>query len=128
MKPKLIALLMPACLALWAGSAAAAQRFIPADVTQHFLLNPAGGVISVEANAEDPMAPDEIHTQLSQMARSGVPELKLYQAQINYLYTPTAEGGRVQIDTTNSEALIAIHAYLRSQIQELRTGDSEEVK
>ena len=129
MKPKLMALLIPACLALWAGSAAAAQRFAPADGAQHFLLNAEGGVIQAEAgNPEDPMAPDEIRANLTQVAKTGVPELQRLRADINYVFTPTAGGGELRIESRNAEALNAIHEYLRTEIRELQTGDSENVK
>lgn len=129
MKSKLIALLIPACLVLCAGTAAVAQRFNSADAGHHFLLSTEGGVIQVEAaNPEDPMAIDAIIANLTQLAKTGVPELRRFRADISYVFMPTNAGGELRIETMNSEALDAIHEYLRNQIRERQTGDSEQIR
>ena len=43
---------------------------------------------------------------------------------IQYEYTQTPGGGRVNIVTTDREALEAVHAFLMFQIAEHKTGDS----
>jgi hypothetical protein len=42
---------------------------------------------------------------------------------IRYRYDETPAGGRVSIVTTDAEALAAVHAFLRYQIVEHKTGD-----
>ncbi len=41
---------------------------------------------------------------------------------------PTARGARVVIRTANPEALEAVHAFLRFQISDHRTGDSSALR
>ena len=45
-----------------------------------------------------------------------------------YRYRDTPGGGRVDIVTSDAEALEAIHAFLRFQITDHKTGDPLEVK
>jgi hypothetical protein len=47
--------------------------------------------------------------------------------QITYRFEPIESGGRVTIRTRNARALVAIHDFLRFQIQEHETGDPLEV-
>ena len=54
----------------------------------------------------------------------GVPVMKELSGKINYKFEETPSGGRVVISTGDKEALAAIHAFLRFQIEEHRTGDS----
>jgi len=125
MNAKLPALLVPALLVFWTGTAAA-QRL---DATQHFLLTGDGGVVSMEAaNPEDPMTPDAIRTYLTGVTKAGFPELSGLGAEAKYTFEATPEGGRVFIRTQNSAALLEIHDYLRFQIRVLQTGDSVEIK
>jgi hypothetical protein len=44
------------------------------------------------------------------------------------LYVETANGGRVDIVTSDSEALVAVHAFLKFQIAEHKTGDPTTVQ
>jgi hypothetical protein len=44
--------------------------------------------------------------------------------RISYRYLETPGGGRVDIVTTDHEAMAALHEFLRYQIKEHRTGDS----
>ena len=43
--------------------------------------------------------------------------------QIRYAYSETPNGGTILISSDNREALQAIHAFLRFQISDHRTGD-----
>jgi len=43
--------------------------------------------------------------------------------QIRYTYVETPNGGRVDIVTTDPQALAAVHAFLTYQIAEHKTGD-----
>lgn len=86
-------------------------------------------MIGIEAsNLDDPVAADEIREQLAQLARTGVTELQRFRADIDYVFMPTAGGGELRIESRNDEALNAIHEYLRLQIRELQTGDSEDIR
>jgi hypothetical protein len=42
---------------------------------------------------------------------------------IQYRYLETANGGRVNIVTSDPDALAAVHAFLKFQIAEHKTGD-----
>jgi len=108
----------------------------------HFRLTAAGGAIEVEANdPKDSESRDAIRMHLSHIAKMfaegdfeapmlihdqvapGVPVMKRLKAEIRYEFEPSDRGGRVVIATKNREALDAIHAFLRFQIREHRTGD-----
>lgn len=110
--------------------------------THHFLLRTDGGEIRVDANSpQDATSRDQIRRHLFGIARSftagdfhtpmavhdqippGVPALERLRAAVIYSYADTDGGGRVELRTTNAEALQAIHEFLRFQIQEHRTGD-----
>jgi hypothetical protein len=43
---------------------------------------------------------------------------------IEWKFEETPNGGRVRITTKDTEALAAIHEFLRFQIEDHRTGDS----
>lgn len=53
--------------------------------------------------------------------------MKDLKAEIQYNYEELLDGARVRIQTKNSEALQAIHQFLKFQIREHHTGDSVEV-
>jgi len=128
---KVTAWLVPAIL-VFSAIPAAAQLPTPgiaaADTTRHFLLNKDGGVISIEAINEDPTLPDAIRAHLVRIAAAGVPELQRLGTEINYTFEATADGGQVLLKTRNAEALSAIHEYLRFEIREFHTGDTEEIE
>jgi hypothetical protein len=54
----------------------------------------------------------------------GVPEMKRLNAEINYSFNETPQGGRIDISTANPKALRAVHRFLAFQIKDHRTGDS----
>jgi hypothetical protein len=131
MKAITIALLVPAALALWSGSAVA-QVTDPAfnlpDATQHIVLTRTGGVIIAEAvNPEDPANTNLIQTRLAQAAMTGLPELKTLGATVKYTFESTWDGAQIVIRTGDPAALDAIHDLLRFRIRELNTGDSDVV-
>ena len=116
--------------------------FSHAATTHHFLLRTDGGEIRVDINSpQDAASRDQIRRHLFDIARSftagdfhtpmavhdqvppGVPALERLRAAVIYSYSDTDGGGRVELRTTNAEALRAIHEFLRFQIQEHRTGD-----
>jgi hypothetical protein len=115
--------------------------------THHFLLKPNGGVIQVEAkDAGDIASRDEIRMHLGHIARAfqsgdfdipmfvhdtvppGVPDMKRLRKQIRYSFEDTASGGRVVVSSTDKDAIAAVHAFLRFQIEEHATGDLTEVR
>ena len=54
---------------------------------------------------------------------AGVEVMKRLKDQIAYTGGNTAKGAQVRIVTKNAEALVAVHEFLRFQIQDHRTGD-----
>jgi hypothetical protein len=55
----------------------------------------------------------------------GVPVTKAKKAAISYVFEPMPTGGKIAISTSDPEAQRAIHAFLRFQIDDHRTGDSK---
>ncbi len=124
-----------------------AMGFSQTTTTHHFFLKSDGGVIQVEANdPKDTSNRDNIRMHLNHIAHAfqngdfdipmfvhdtvppGVPEMKKLQKQIRYSFEETPNGGRVVISSTDKDALIAIHQFLRFQIQEHKTGDALAVR
>jgi hypothetical protein len=110
--------------------------------THHFLLADDGGTIQVEANdPADTASRDAIRRHLASVAQSfsqgnfasplavhdhvlpGVEAMTRRKADIQYHFEETGNGGRVRITATHPEAREAIHAFLKAQIEEHRTGD-----
>jgi hypothetical protein len=53
----------------------------------------------------------------------GVSTMQQRKAMMTFKYQETPEGGRVTIATSDPDALAAVHAFLRYQITEHRTGE-----
>ena len=53
----------------------------------------------------------------------GVPAMLRLRGVIVYRYEPLTSGGHVRILAATAEAVDAVHAFLRYQIREHRTGD-----
>jgi hypothetical protein len=58
----------------------------------------------------------------------GVEVMKRLKDQIAYTAGNTAKGAQVRIVTKNAEALVAVHEFLRFQIQDHRTGDPLDIR
>jgi hypothetical protein len=58
----------------------------------------------------------------------GVPVMKEKHDAIRYAFASTPKGARVRIVTHDPIALKAVHEFLKFQIDDHRTGDSESVK
>lgn len=108
----------------------------------HFLLSQSGGTITVTvtdpADGENRAA---IQRHLEEVAAAfgrgdfampaaiharelpGVETLRRLREAITYRFEKTDAGGRVSIASENPEAREAIHAFLRAQIEDHRTGD-----
>ena len=61
-------------------------------------------------------------------AHTGMASLSQLKDKVSYTYTETNRGGRVLIQTTDAEALAAVHAFLKQQIQHHKTGDSDAIR
>jgi hypothetical protein len=143
---KLIMLLFTAALSAQTPHADHVMGFSHEKTTHHFLLDPNGGTIQVEANdAKDTESRDQIQSHLPHIAKMfaagdfeapmlvhgktppGVPALQRLKAEVTYKYEKTERGGRVRISTKNAEARDAVYEFLRFQISDHKTGDSTEV-
>lgn len=121
--------------------------FSQSATTHHFLMKSDGGALQVEANdAADTANRDQVRMHLKHITQAfasgdfaipmfvhdtlppGVPEMKRLREKIRYSYEEAAAGGRVVIATADKESLIAIHKFLRFQIEEHKTGDPTEIK
>jgi hypothetical protein len=110
--------------------------------THHFLLEHDGGVIQVQANdANDAGSVAQIRSHLAGVAKAfsagdfsmpreihdrvlpGVPEMARLKDAISYRFEEIERGARVRITTEDPEALAAVHSFLKSQIEDHRTGD-----
>lgn len=58
----------------------------------------------------------------------GVADLARLKSKVTYTFVETPAGGRVDIVTSDKEALEALHAFLRFQITDHQTGDALTVK
>jgi hypothetical protein len=122
------------------------MAFSQTTTTHHFLLNHDGGAIQVEAkDPADTDSRDYIRMHLAHIAKAfssgdfaipifvhavvppGVAVMKELNGKISYKFEEMPSGGRVVIATGDKEALAAIHAFLRFQIDEHRTSDSTTV-
>jgi hypothetical protein len=125
---------------------AVAMGFDQDAATHHFRLLPDGGAIEVEANdTGDLRTRDAIRAHLESIAADfaagrfaapfathavvppGVPTMQRLRPALAFSYEATSSGGRVRIRSSESEAVSAVHDFLRFQIREHRTGDSLEV-
>jgi hypothetical protein len=122
-----------------------AMGFDQARTFHHFRLLARGGVIEVHVNDPgDTTSAQQIAAHLEHISRQfaagdfaapvathggpppGVATLQRRADRVRYTFEPTPVGGRVRIVTDDAEALDALHAFLRYQIREHRTGDATE--
>jgi len=121
---------------------AEAMRFDQDATTHHFKLMAAGGSIEVTVNnATDATTIAAIRTHLQSIAAEfsrgefdkpfkthgevppGVSVMRERSQKIAYRYDDAPQGGAVRISTKDAQALDAVHAFLRYQITEHKTGD-----
>jgi len=124
-----------------------AMGFDHLKTTHHFILLSDGGSIKVEANdATDTQSRDQIRQHLRHIAMMfgegnfnvpmlvhentppGSEAMRRLKTEISYEYQQTDRGAVILISTRNSDALLAIHDFLKFQIEEHMTGDPLEVK
>ena len=125
----------------------AAMGFSHEMTSHHFLLFKDGGAIEGEAdNPDDAASKEAIRDHLVKIAGMfsqgdfqlpmlihatvppGVDSMQRLKNEITYTAEITQKGARVRIRTENSEALQAIHEFIRFQITDHRTKDSVEVQ
>jgi hypothetical protein len=124
-----------------------AMGFPHDKTTHHFRLYSDGGAIEVVVNdIKDSENMQAIRSHLTHIATMfsigdfsipmfvhgqeppGIPTMKEKQAEISYVFEELPTGGRVRIKTRNSDALKAIHDFLRFQIHDHQTGDKPAIE
>jgi hypothetical protein len=119
-----------------------AMGFDHSKTTHHFRLYQDGGAIGVETNdLKDTPSREAIRQHLRSIRAMfakgdfnlpmfihatpppGMPTMKRLRKQITYTYETTPQGAQVRLRTRNRRARVAIHKFLRFQIQDHRTGD-----
>jgi hypothetical protein len=115
--------------------------------THHFHLFTDGGSIEIASNdAADTDSQKAIRDHLAmivgrfsqgdfsipmfihQTTPPGVEAMKRLNEKIFYLVRNTAGGAEIRITTDDSDAVRAVHDFLRFQIEDHRTGDSLEIQ
>lgn len=114
----------------------------------HFMLYTDGGAIDVSVkNASNERDLRAIRSHLAHIRQRfaegnfeapmlvhdatnvpGTVEMARLRGALTYAYVETPLGGRVDILTSDRDALAAVHAFLRFQIADHRTGDSKDVR
>jgi hypothetical protein len=118
------------------------------DKTVHsFRLHADGGAVDIAVkDAKDIKNRDAIRAHLPHIAQMfgdgnfeapmliherkdvpGTARMTSLKNRIRYAYVETAKGGRLDIVTTDAEALAAVHEFMRFQIADHRTGDTTAV-
>jgi hypothetical protein len=115
--------------------------------THHFYLYADGGAIDVSANdANDDTNIKAARAHLPHIAKMfgegdfsapalvhatnvpGTADLARLKDRLTYRYEETPRGGRVNIHTSDPDALAALHQFLRFQIADHKTGDAPDVR
>jgi hypothetical protein len=74
-----------------------------------------------QGNFDMPMAVHETKSM------PGLADLAKMKDKVTYKYADAPTGGRVDIVTTDTAALAAVHAFLKFQIEDHKTGDATAV-
>lgn len=130
------------CAMMARGEDAKGMGFSQTETTHHFLLQKDGGTIQVEVNdPKNTFERDKVRTHLTHIAHlfsegnfeipmfvhdkmpDGAETMKEKKDAIRYRFEQTPNGGRVRMGTRDAEALKAVHAFMRFQIDEHKTGD-----
>ena len=139
---------MPVSRAARQDHGAMVMGFDQARTTHHFLLFTDGGAIDVSVNdPADTKNRDAIRSHLPHIAAMfgqgdfeapmlvhdsknvpGTSVMTERKGAIRYQYVETANGGRVNIVTSDPAAVAAVHAFLTFQIAEHKTGDPTTVQ
>ena len=134
--------------------AAVAHELDHSKVTHRFDLYQDGGAIEVSVkDAKDHATLEAVRQHLATLGREphgpGHPTqahdasrahvrpaghdaahavMALPKENVTYAYSETDHGGRVLVQTTDAEALAAVHTFLKQQIQHHKTGDSDAIR
>ena len=122
---------------------AEAMGFDQDTTTHHFTLSRTGGAIEVTVkDPSDTATIAAVRSHLRSIATEfaegrfekpfqthgevppGVAEMRTSKRKITYRYEDLPQGGAVRISTQDAVSVNAIHAFLRYQITEHRTGDA----
>jgi hypothetical protein len=122
---------------------AQAMGFDQQRTVHHFLLYEDGGAVEISVKESgDRASLRAVRQHLQEIATlfkagdfdkpamthgrqvPGTAEMTRLKNRITYRYAETPSGGRVRIVTRDADALAAVHAFLRFQIEEHHTGDS----
>ncbi len=114
--------------------------------SHHFRLYADGGAVEVTVNDnKDTQNTQAVRSHLKHIATKfsdgdfsipmfvhgrvppGVEVMKERRREISYKYEELPAGARVRIKTTSRQSLKAVHDFLRFQIEDHQTGDSENV-
>ena len=112
----------------------------------HFRLHADGGAVDIAVkDGADGVNRDAIRSHLPHIAQMfsdgnfdapmlihqaevpGTDRMEALKSRIRFVYVETPRGGRLDIFTTDADALAAVHAFLRFQIADHRTGDTTAV-
>jgi len=112
----------------------------------HFRLHADGGAVDISVKDRgDAANRDAIRSHLPHIARMfgdgnfeapmlihdtnvpGTAQMAALKSRIRFAYVETPQGGRLDIFTTDPEALQAVHAFMRFQIADHKTGDATTV-
>jgi hypothetical protein len=123
-----------------------AMGFEQSRASHHFRLLANGGTIEIHTNsAGDDATRQQVVAHLEAITRQfkkgdfsiprethgalpeGVDGMMQFKDEINYTFEAMENGGRVVMTTKNPSALASVHAFLRYQIREHRTGDPSTV-
>jgi hypothetical protein len=121
--------------------------FDQSKTMHHFLLYEDGGSIDVSVkDSSDIPDLNAIRSHLPHIAAMfaagnfdapmlvhdtnvpGTSEMAKMKGRLSYRFMETPKGGRVNITTTDRDALAAVHRFLRFQISDHHTGDSPEIR
>jgi hypothetical protein len=129
------------------GRGDAVMGFSHETTTHRFTLLAGGGTIAVSArDAADRASISKIRSHLTHIASMfadgnfeapmlihaitppGVAMMRERTGAITYTFEETATGGRIRVTTADRAAVDAVHAFLRFQIEDHRTGDPKRVQ
>jgi hypothetical protein len=124
----------------------AAMGFDQEKTMHHFLLRPDGGAIQVESNdAADTASRDQIRAHLKEISMQfakgdfsapfathnetipGVATMQRLKSKLTYGYEEKPEGAVITIKSSDTNAIAAVHEFLKYQIKEHATGDPMEI-
>jgi len=120
-----------------------AMGFDQDKTAHHFFLYEDGGAIEVSVKDKaDKTNLDAIRSHLAHITQMfgqgtfdlpmmvhdtkdvpGIHDLARHKDKLKYSYADTPAGGRVNIVTTDKDALSAVHAFLKFQVEDHKTGD-----